>query len=318
MLKEFSKIYKFIKKHNKIYIARHIGPDPDAIASQTALKNAILETFPDKEVYAVGASVAKFKYFGRLDKVTDFDYENGLAISLDIPDKKRVDGLDVDKFKNTIKIDHHPIVDKYATIEYIDVNSSSTCEIIMQLLLNTKLKCNKKIAENLFMGVVSDSNRFLFATTTTKTFDLVSYFIKKYNLNITELYNKLYARPLSDIRLLGYISSNLKVSDSGFAHIMLEEKKIKETGSDFSSASNMINDFNNINEILAWAFITVDEEENLYKVNLRSRGPVINEIAARYNGGGHKFASGARITNKEDVNKMLEDLEQACKDFKVE
>ena len=87
---------------------------------------------------------------------------------------------------------------------------------------------------------------------------------------------------------------------------------------DASSASNMINDFNNINEILAWAFITVSEDESLYKANIRSRGPVINEIAARYNGGGHKYASGAKIKDKKDVDLMLKDLEQACIDYKID
>ncbi len=318
MLKEYNKIYKLIKKHKKIYIARHVGPDPDAIASETALKNVILETFPDKEVYAIGASVAKFKYFGKLDKVEEFDYKDGLAIMLDVPDIKRVDGLSVERFNNTIKIDHHPVVDKYATVELINVHASSTCEILLELINNTKLKCTKKAAENIFMGIVSDSNRFLFDTTTPKTFYMVANLINNYNLNISELYNTLYKKPLSEIRLLGYIASNIKVLKGGFAYIILEEKKIKEMEADASSASNMINDFNNINEILAWAFITVSEDESLYKANIRSRGPVINEIAARYNGGGHKYASGAKIKDKKDVDLMLKDLEQACIDYKID
>lgn len=318
MNKEYNKIYKLIKKHKKIYIARHVGPDPDAIASQTALKNAILETFPDKEIYAVGASVAKFKYFGKLDKVSEYDYKNGLLITLDVPDKKRVDNLDVDRFNNTIKIDHHPIVDKYATVELVNTKASSTCEIILNILNNTKLKCNTKVAENLFMGIVSDSNRFLFGSATSNTFRLVANLIDEYNLDIPKLYSELYAKPLSEIRLLGYIANNLKVTDGGFAYIILEEKKIKEIGADSSSASNMINDFNNINEVLAWAFITVNDDESMFKANIRSRGPVINEIAVRYNGGGHKFASGAKINSREEVNEMLKDLEQVCIDYKVD
>ena len=62
----FKQIYKQIKKYNKIVIARHIGPDPDAVASQIALRDSINLTFPDKKVYAVGNSVNKFKYFGTL------------------------------------------------------------------------------------------------------------------------------------------------------------------------------------------------------------------------------------------------------------
>lgn len=318
MNKNFSKIYKLIKKFDTIYIVRHIGPDPDAIASETALKYAILETFPNKKVYALGASIAKFKYFGKLDKVTNFDYDNSLVIALDIPDKKRIDGLDIDLFKNRVKMDHHPLVDKYALVEMINVKASSTCEIILDFINSTKIKCNKKVAENLFMGIVSDSNRFMTLPLMSKTFTSTSNLISKYNLNMTELYNKLYEKPLNDIRLMGYIASNLIVKDNGFAYIMLDSEKLKKIDADISSASNMINDFNNIKEVLVWTFVSKSEDEKLYKINIRSRGPVINEIAAKHNGGGHKFASGAKITTKKEVDELLSELEECCKNYKVD
>ena len=79
MFIKYTKIYNLVKRHKTIYIVRHVGPDPDAVASETALKEIILTTFPDKKVYALGASVAKFKYFGKLDKVEEIDYKNGLV-----------------------------------------------------------------------------------------------------------------------------------------------------------------------------------------------------------------------------------------------
>ena len=77
----------------------------------------------------------------------------------------------------------------------------------------------------------------------------------------------------------------------------------------------MINDFNYIKEVLAWVFVTYDEKSELYKVNIRSRGPIINETAEKYHGGGHKFASGARC-KKEEIDALLEDLDKVCKDYK--
>ena len=64
----YKKIFKIIKDYDEIVLARHIGPDPDAIASQIALRDSIRLTFPDKKVYAIGAGVSKFKYLGNLDK----------------------------------------------------------------------------------------------------------------------------------------------------------------------------------------------------------------------------------------------------------
>ena len=312
MKNKYNKIYNLIKKYNTIYIVRHIGPDPDAIASQTALKMSILETFPEKKVYALGNGVAKFKYFGKLDKVSEFEYEDSLVISLDVPDIKRVDGLDLRKFKNKVKIDHHPIVDEYGIVEVINPNASSASEILLDIINSTKLKCNKNIAENLFIGIVSDSNRFLYGNTSAKSFELIGNLIKNYDLEITTLYNKLYARPLNEVRLMGYIELNLIVNDN-FGYIILDETVYNEYGVDSSSSANMINNLNNINEVKIWLFVSYDKNNDLYKANIRSREIVINEIAQKYNGGGHKFASGVRTHDKEDIDNLIKDLQELAK-----
>lgn len=310
----YKSIYNEIKKYKKIYIARHIGPDPDAFGSQMSLKESIKLTFPEKEVYAVGTTVARFKYFGKIDKVSTYDYENSLLIAVDIPDNKRVDIDNFLLFKHVIKIDHHPLVDKFGDIELVDENASSTCELILDLINNTKLKMTKEIAEKIFIGIVSDSNRFL-VSTTIKTFSSVSELIRKNKLDLEKLYRLNYTKPLSETRLMGYIASTLKVDKNGFAYIELDEDVIKSLGADISAASNMINDFNNIKEIVLWIFISKDSN-NMYRVNIRSRGPVVNEIAAKYNGGGHKLASGVRTTKKEDIDSLIKEYAELCRQYK--
>ena len=51
----YSDIYKLISEFDNIVLARHVGVDPDAMASVMALKDSILLTFDDKKVYAVGS-----------------------------------------------------------------------------------------------------------------------------------------------------------------------------------------------------------------------------------------------------------------------
>lgn len=310
----YKSIYNEIKKFKKIYIARHIGPDPDAFGSQMALKDSILLTFPSKEVYAVGTTVSRFKYFGKVDKVNNYDYENALLIVVDTPDNRRVDIDNFLSFKHIIKIDHHPLVDKYSDIELIREDASSASELVLELINNTKLKMNESIAGKIYIGIVSDSNRFLFSVN-YKTFESVAEIIKKYKLDIEKLYRLVYAKPLSEVRLMGYIASTMKVDKYGFGYIELEDDVIKSLNSDISAASNMINDFNNINEVIVWAFSSHDAKNNMYRVNIRSRGPVINEVAAKYNGGGHKFASGVRTDSKEVVVALMKDLSKACKEY---
>lgn len=311
----YKAIYNEIKKYKKIYIARHIGPDPDAFGSQMALRRSIKETFKDKEVYAVGASVSRFKYFGKVDKVDTYDYENGLLIVVDTPDNRRVDIDNFGEFKNIVKIDHHPFVDQFGKVEYIREDASSASELVYEVITNTRLKMDEIAAGFIYIGIVSDTNRFLF-NTNPKTLALCSDMIKKYKLDIEDLYRKLYTKPLAEVRLMGHIASNLHVDKYGFAHIQIDDDIINSLGSDSSAASNMINDFNNIDEVIVWAFISKDDKTNKFRVNIRSRGPVINEIASKYGGGGHKFASGVRNEDINEINQLLNELSLACKAYK--
>ena len=82
---------------------------------------------------------------------------------------------------------------------------------LIDLIENTPLKCDKNIAETLFLGLVSDSNRFLFNSCTANTFALVSRYMYKYNFNLESLYPKIYNRPINEVRLQGYISLNMKI-----------------------------------------------------------------------------------------------------------
>ena len=306
------KIYKKIKKYNTIVIARHIGPDPDAVCSQIALRDTIKATFPSKNVYAVGMSVSRFKSFGTLDKINEEELDNPLLIVLDVPNISRIDGITFSKYNEVIKIDHHPYEDKMGDTELVDTTSCSVAQLIGELVLNTRLKLTKEVAENIFLGIVSDSDRFLLQYTTAKTFKIVNQIIEKTNLDFTNLYVRLYERPLNEIRFQGYLAQNLITTENGFAYIKITTDDIKNFGVDSSTASNMINNFNYIKEIKVWTFITYDQKSTMYKVNIRSRNVVINDIAAKYHGGGHKFASGVRTTSEVDIDNLIKDLDERC------
>ena len=170
----FNRIYRKIKKYNTIVIARHVGADPDALASQIALRDSIKKTFPKKNVYAIGYPASKFKYLGNLDKFQESMYENSLLIVTDTPDKKRIDGVDSDRFEYSIKIDHHPFIEKTCKLELIDDTASSASQLVIELIFKSGLKLDKDIAGKLYIGLVADTNRFLFSYTTDKTFSLVS------------------------------------------------------------------------------------------------------------------------------------------------
>ena len=311
-------VYNKIKKYDTIVIARHIGPDPDALGTQIGLRDIILHNFPNKKVLAVGAPTAKFKYLGTLDRLGDIDVSEALLIVVDTPDRRRIDGVDISLFKETIKIDHHPFIESVCDLEWIDDTSSSACQMIIELCSKTKLELSVYGAQRLFMGLVADTNRFLFnngSDAIIKTFDLVKYLLTVSKIEVTPLYADLYMRSLSEMKLQGFISQNMVVTDNGVGYIILSDDIIKEYGVDAASAGNMVNNFNYIEGVLIWLMISEDIKQNLIRINIRSRGPVINAVAEEYNGGGHKFASGARVPSYVEAYQIVDKLDKLCKEY---
>ena len=308
----FNKIYEKIKENNTIVIVRHIGADPDALASQTALRDSIKLTFPSKTVYAWGGGNARFNYLPSMDSQKKL--ENVLLIITDTPDKKRVDlNLNID-INDSIKIDHHPFIEKICNLEYIDDKASSASEIVLELINKTPLKMNDDIAKILYTGIVSDTNRFMF-NASSKVLKLSSELLEKYKVDTTEVYNNLYLRPLEEVRLEGYIAQNLKVTKNKFAYVKISNEVLESLSVDVGSPGNMINNFNYIDKIIAWVVVTEDVKNKLYKANIRSRGPIINKVAEKYNGGGHKLASGAKISTMKEVDMLLKDLDKTCEAY---
>ena len=67
--------------------------------------------------------------------------------------------------------------------------------------------------------------------------------------------------------------------------------------------------------MLVWVTATEDKDLGSYRVSIRSRGPIINEVAANHGGGGHIYASGTRLKTEEEINSLLKDLVEVSKQY---
>lgn len=312
----YKRIYKEIKKYDSIVIARHIGADPDALASSIALRDLILNLFPNKKVYAIGSSASRFRYLGTLDKFSDEMYKDSLLIVTDTPDIDRVDGVDPRKFSYKIKIDHHPVVDNYCDIEFVDDTASSACQMIVELVMNTKLKLTRDIACKLYVGIVSDTNRFLYYYTTSKTFKAVYDLLKSTSIDVSSLYEQMYLKPIKEKKMEGYIVNNMTITENGLGYIMTNDEVLSYYDVDSSTARNIVQNLNYIDELYVWVILSEDKSQNIIKGAVRSRGPVINKIAANFNGGGHPMASGVRLKSIDELEELVKQLDKACIDYK--
>ncbi|MBR2588311.1 MAG: bifunctional oligoribonuclease/PAP phosphatase NrnA [Bacilli bacterium] len=312
----YKKILKKIRKYNTIVIARHVGADPDALGSSLGLKQLIKDNFKGKNVYVIGNPASKFNYLGLLDKLPEnIDNKKALLIVTDTPDRRRVDGVDPLNFPNSIKIDHHPFMEKTCKIEWIDEDASSASQMILEFALEEELIISKETAEKLYIGIIADTNRFLFKYTTSKTFYLVSELLKQAPINITELYDKLYLRDYREIKFKGYIAENFTITDNHVGYIIIKDEDLKKYSVDAATPGNIVSDFNHINEMLIWLTATEDKELGSYRISVRSRGPIINEVVSRFGGGGHIYASGARIKNEEEILNLVKALDKEASNY---
>lgn len=311
----FEEIYKQIKNHNTIVLVRHIGVDPDAMSSQIALRDSIRLTFPSKKVYALGNGSPKFGYIGTLDKYDA--YKDALLIVLDTPNIARVDIPDMDIYNYKIKIDHHQFIEKFCDIELIDTEATSASQIVLELIQNTNLKMNEKIARTIFIGIMSDTNRFLY-NPSPRVFKVITKMVSKYKFDMEQALKDLYSRPIDEARLEGYIAQNMIINENNFGYIILTNEIIEKLGVDSASSGNIINNFSGIEELNAWAFVTEDVKNDIVRMNIRSNGPIVNKVAEKYNGGGHKLASGVRVKTIEEAKQVLHDLNLECIKYKEE
>lgn len=310
------KILGLIKKYNKIIIARHIGGDPDALGSTFALKEIILENFPEKQVYVAGTSISRFKFFGVHEKINEEMQTDALLIALDIPDIKRLDGIDFYKFKDVVKIDHHPEIDKFSDYEIIDLDASSTCEMIADFCYKCNLKMTKHAAENLFMGIIADTNRFLFGANKPKTYEIVLKLVQKEKIKPNELYEILYKRSISEVRLEGFISLNMKVTKNGLGFVKITDKDLKDYGVDSASVGSIMNNYNFIHGLICWVVFTEDLKNGVIRTSARSRGVKINKLFEQYSGGGHVYACGAKLKSFSEADEIIDKLDELCKEYK--
>ncbi|ASN05007.1 DHH family phosphoesterase [Virgibacillus necropolis] len=308
----FEQVVQAIDKHDTIIIHRHVRPDPDALGSQGGLMHLIKETYPSKNVYIVGSEDPSLTFLIEMDTISDDSYEGSLVIACDTANAARIDDKRYNKGNMLIKIDHHPNVDEYGDIMSVDTTASSTSEIIYDLFLYAKshgYEMNDQAARLIYGGIVGDTGRFLFPSTTKKTFQYAAELVT-YNFDRTALYDGIYNTKETIARLRGYILQNYKLSESGMSTIKLTKSILSEFDVSVMETGQLVGVLGDVEGIKAWAFFI--EEDDLIRVRLRSKGPVINTIAATYNGGGHPMAAGASVDSWNEVEQVIHDLDQAC------
>ena len=305
----FETFLDMIKSYDTIIIHRHLNPDGDALGSQIGLKHILLENFPDKQVYMVGDEAGRYAFMedSVMDTVADSIYGNALAIVLDTSAKKLISDDRYTTAKCTARVDHHLFVETICDTEVVGTGFESCCGLITQFALECGLRLNPTAAKSLYTGMVTDSGRFRYDSTSSQTFRLAAFLLEQ-PFDISEIYHNLYADDLSKMQLKAHFIMKIQQSRHGVGYIYTTLEEMRQLNADtFSISRGMVGTMSDIKGMDIWVNFT--ETEQGVACELRSSKYNINPIAVKYGGGGHAKASGATVTNRETAMAMLADLD---------
>ena len=305
----FEHILQAIQKYDRIIIHRHTKPDGDAIGSQVGLKHILLENFPGKEIFTVGDSSAytSFMADSRMDEIPDEYYRGSLAIILDTSARHLISDTRYTLADCTARIDHHLFVEKIADIEVTDSSFESCCGLITALAMEQGLKLNPLAAQSLYTGMVTDSGRFRYDSTTAQTFRLASFLMEQ-PFDVNEIYRNLYADSYESRKLKAQFTLKIQFTPKNVAYIYTTREEMDALNMEvFSISRGMVGTMADMKGVDIWVNFT--ETDSGVLCELRSGKYNINPIAVKYGGGGHAKASGANLKDRNEAMLMLADLD---------
>lgn len=305
-----SKALDAIKQYDVIVIHRHTSPDGDAMGSQIGLKRIIEHNFPDKQVYAVGDDARRFSFMdgSKMDEISDDVYDGALAIVLDTSAKSLISDDRYTLANLRIRIDHHIFVEDIAEIDIDDTSFESCCGLVTYLAREWGLDVPVDAAKALFTGLVTDSGRFRYDSTTPRTFDLASFLLSK-GFSATSIYNELYQDDFDNVKLRAEFVIAIRFTEHNVAYIYSDLARVAQTGMEAQAVSRgMVNCMGEIKGVNTWVNFTECEQGVLCEIRSKNRN--INQIAVAHGGGGHLKASGATLKDRQEAQIVLDELDK--------
>jgi phosphoesterase RecJ-like protein len=323
---DFNKLKKILTENNSFLLTTHVNPDADAIGSEIALYNLL--KLLNKEVFVVNHSSTPYnldfldeqKVIQKYDKEKHKNLLNSVdvLVGLDFNRSDRLVSMQ-DDFLNSEKlkiiIDHHLDREEFVNHLFVDTEYCATGHIIYDFIKQTSIvKLNYSIAYPLYTAIMTDTGSFRFERTTSEIHKIAAEMLET-GVNPTEVYDKVYDQgKFGKMKLLGKALESLKLygDSKEISYMVLNRDDFKTSNSIESDTDTFVN-FSLAFENVKIGILFIELKQG-FKVSFRSKGNIpVNELAAEFGGGGHKNASGLRITDgkmEDFISKILSKAEQ--------
>lgn len=293
-----------IRESERVCVVGHVRPDGDCIGSQLGLAMALKAQGKKVICWNQDLMPKKLAFLDpdhlleQPEKGREFD----CVIATDCASFERlgVTGMCIGQRKLFINIDHHKSNTRYGDVNWIAARQPSTGELIFRLLRAANWAITPDIANCLFTAISTDTGSFQYPSTRPATYYVAGKLVDR-GADLAKVCNEVYqSYPLSRVRLLRHVFNHFHLAhDDQIAYFWLKKADYTRTGAGPDDAEGLIDHIRAIEPVVvACVFEEVGPE--LTRLSLRSKSDKVdvNEIAAKFGGGGHKAAAGARIEGR--------------------
>ncbi|MEN8233306.1 MAG: bifunctional oligoribonuclease/PAP phosphatase NrnA [Actinomycetota bacterium] len=294
----------------RIGIVGHVRPDGDALGSAIALalaargagKNAVVSF---GEPFAIGQ---EFRFLDQsvLVPPSEFSGDFDLVVVCDTGNLDRVGsvGSVVQAADRVLVIDHHVTEGDLGDVRVVDPKAAATTQLVHELLTRIGWDVTRPIAEALYVGLVTDTGRFQYSSTSTDVHRLAADLLAA-GVETAPIGQMLYEEtPFGYFAVVARVLGRARLEeDAGLVWSVLRQDDLREAGIPWEAADPLI-DLVRLAREAGVACLLKETRPGIIKGSLRSRGTVdVAEIAAAFHGGGHRNAAG--FTTELDVEQTI-------------
>jgi bifunctional oligoribonuclease and PAP phosphatase NrnA len=298
------KILESIKDFRRFCVVGHQRPDGDCVGSQIALTLALRNEGFEVACWNQDPIPQKLRFLDPDQVMTppQADQSFDCVIAVDSASLDRIG--DVQNFitdrKILINIDHHASNTRYGDVNWVASNEPSSGELVYRLLRSARWTIKPEIADCLFTAISTDTGSFQYPTTRPSTYEIAGELVDR-GADLAKICDEVYqSYPLSRVKLLKHVYNHFKLTDNNqIAYFWLRPQDYQRSGATREDTEGLIDHIRDIDPVVVACLFEEIEPEDV-RISLRSKTPSVNvnEIAKKFNGGGHKAAAGARLQGK--------------------